>query len=429
MIAKQTKGRGFRGTLRYVLGKQGAEIIGGNMLGQDSDSLAAEFAESRRLQPKLWRAVYHASLSLPPGETLTDELWRDVADRYVEGMGFKGSQYVAVKHNDTNHSHMHIVASRIRMNGSVVSESHDYRRSETLVRGIEKEFGLTPVSPSRNAEARAPTSGELQKALREERPSVRLKLQNIAGQTSQRCSTMSEFVTQLDLKGVEVIPNIAKTGRITGISYRLDGEMMKGSDLGRGFTWQGLQKRGVKYEQERDLQRLRQAADRARSIGGGSTSDRAAQRQSRDLAPTGRRSQSLGQDTIEAHGGRDHSDRGVIAQERGFSERYVGNRARDTNGNGSVSGGGERRNIPGSKDHGRVAKTAGQERGKALRRNDHHDRDHRIDLAVLVLALSELLTGPCEKRLARERQEKRERQRELAKQRSKSLGFSLDISF
>jgi len=33
MIGKQTKGRGFRGALNYVLGKEGAEIVGGNMLG------------------------------------------------------------------------------------------------------------------------------------------------------------------------------------------------------------------------------------------------------------------------------------------------------------------------------------------------------------------------------------------------------------
>jgi hypothetical protein len=31
MIANQVKGRGFGGCLSYVLGKEGAELIGGNM--------------------------------------------------------------------------------------------------------------------------------------------------------------------------------------------------------------------------------------------------------------------------------------------------------------------------------------------------------------------------------------------------------------
>jgi len=259
MIGKQSKGRGFRGALNYVLGKEGAEIVGGNMLGQNAKELASEFALSRELKPNLSRVVYHASLSLPPGENLTDGHWSEVAERYMEGMGFKGAQFVAVKHTDTYHSHIHIIASRVRMDGSVVSESHDYRRSETQIRGLEQEFGLTPTAPSRDAASRAPTTGELQKGLRERKPSTRLTLQNVINQAARGRPTMSEFVSRLEGRNVAVIPNIAKTGHLSGISFRLDGEMMKGSDLGRSFTWQGLQKRGVNYDENRDFQRISQA--------------------------------------------------------------------------------------------------------------------------------------------------------------------------
>jgi hypothetical protein len=79
---------------------------------------------------------------------------------------------------------------------------------------------------------------------------------------------MGEFVSNLESKGVDVIPNIAKTGQITGISFRLNGEMMKGSDLGRSFTWMGLQKRGINYEQNRDFQRISEAAHQNRTVVG-----------------------------------------------------------------------------------------------------------------------------------------------------------------
>ena len=71
MIANQVKGRGFGGTLAYVLGKDGAERIGGNMLGENAQELTAEFSESRKLKPNVSRAVYHTSLSLPAGERLS----------------------------------------------------------------------------------------------------------------------------------------------------------------------------------------------------------------------------------------------------------------------------------------------------------------------------------------------------------------------
>ena len=42
MIAKISKGNGFRGALDYLF-KEDAEIIGGNMIGHDPRSLAREF--------------------------------------------------------------------------------------------------------------------------------------------------------------------------------------------------------------------------------------------------------------------------------------------------------------------------------------------------------------------------------------------------
>lgn len=105
MIGKQTKGTGFGGLLRYLLDDRdkGAEIIGGSMLGENSRELSAEFSESRKLKPELKHAVYHTSLSIKPGEELTNAKWKEIADKYTNEMGFSGSQYVTIRHNDTKH--------------------------------------------------------------------------------------------------------------------------------------------------------------------------------------------------------------------------------------------------------------------------------------------------------------------------------------
>lgn len=271
MIGKQTKGRSFRGVLKYLLSKEGAEIVGGNMIGRDARELSSEFAISRDLRPKLSRVVYHASLSLPHGEALKDAQWRDVAETYTQKMGFQNSQYVAVKHSDTNHQHIHIVASRVGLDGKVVSESHDYRRSEKIIRGIEREYELSPVLPSHESRSRAPTSGELHKSLREGRASTKVRLQGVINRAIADRPSMSTFVDRMEASGVSVLPNIAKTGRITGVSFRLDGEQMKGSNLGRGFTWSGLQKRGVEYVKNRDFERLGAAIERAEHAGDGAS--------------------------------------------------------------------------------------------------------------------------------------------------------------
>lgn len=72
--------------------------------------------------------------------------------------------------------------------------------------------------------------------------------------------TMSDFVRRLQANGVQVRPNVARTGHVSGISYRLDRVAVKGSGLGRAYSFEGLQKEhGVRYDRARDLPALEHA--------------------------------------------------------------------------------------------------------------------------------------------------------------------------
>ena len=64
-------------------------------------------------------------------------------------MGFTNNQYIAVKHTDQeNHEHIHLVTSRVKMDGSVVSDSWDWIRSQDVIRKLEKDFELESVPSS-----------------------------------------------------------------------------------------------------------------------------------------------------------------------------------------------------------------------------------------------------------------------------------------
>ena len=270
MIAKMVKGRGFRGALEYDLTKEKGRVIDSNMAGQNPRELAAEFGEIRKLRPNLGKAVMHVSLSAAPGEKLTDEQWREVGQRYLRGMGFKDNQFVITRHTDTEHEHIHILANRITHAGEVVSDGQDYKRQETIMREIERDYGLQRVAPSIEAERKAPTKGEIEGALRTGQPSTRQQLQQICDACAKDCRSFSEYQERLEASGVEVVPVAQLNGaKLSGLSYRLDGVTMKGSDLGKGYTAAGIQKRGISYEQDRDFAAVRRSIERdaARAFG------------------------------------------------------------------------------------------------------------------------------------------------------------------
>ena len=263
MIAKLSKGRGFRGALEYDLNKEKGEILSTNMAGKTPRALAAEFGEIRKLRPNLGKAVVHVSLSAALGEKLTNEQWQAIGEKYVRGMGFKNSQYVITRHNDTEHQHIHIIANRVTMAGGVVSDGKDYARQEKLMREIEREYGLQRVEPSKEAMRKAPTKGEIEAAVRTGDPSTRQQLQQICEAAAKDCKSFTVYQERLEAVGVEVVPVVQLNGsKLSGLSYRLDGVTMKGSDLGRGYTAAGIQKQGISYEQDRDLAAVRRSLDR-----------------------------------------------------------------------------------------------------------------------------------------------------------------------
>ena len=243
MIAKMVKGRGFRGALEYDITKEGGRIISSNMAGEKPRELAAEFGEIRKLRPNLGKAVMHVSLSAAPGEKLTDEQWQAIGQRYLRGMGFTDNQFVMTRHTDTEHEHIHILANRITHAGEVVSDGQDYKRQETIMREIERDFRLQRVAPSIEAERKAPTKGEIEQHARTGQPSARQQLQQICDACAKDCRSFSEYQERLEAAGVEVVPVAQLNGaKLSGLSYRLDGVTMKGSDLGKGYTAAGIQK-------------------------------------------------------------------------------------------------------------------------------------------------------------------------------------------
>ena len=271
-IGKLTKGNNAAGLVDYILADQDhkgehrdrAVIVGGT-LGFDAQAAKAHLGALKNLRPSLTRNVAHMSISLPEGDrALSDEEWSQIGDMWAAQMGFEA--YMTVCHGD----HIHIAASRIRLDGSVVSDAHDFRRSEAVIREIEARFDLIHVQPSHlldPSRARdhvaAPTRGEFEMADRGV-ISTKARLQVLLNDLTAAPITATDFVEALEECGVDVRPNVsAETGTLSGFSFGLDGHHISASQIGRKFSLKHLNERGFTYEQDRDFSTLIGAKERS----------------------------------------------------------------------------------------------------------------------------------------------------------------------
>lgn len=271
MIAKITRGRGFSGAARYVLADRPgldqdrqAEIVGGNMAGRTATEVTREFEAVRRQRPDIDQPVEHIALSFAHDDRrLTNDEMGRLADEYLRRRGYdpERCQYLVARHHDKGHQHCHILLNRVRPDRSVVPQQHrEYLRSKDTCRGLETDYDLRAVSSARRPELQpehALTRGEDRMKRDRGVESEKERLSAAIRGAAQGRPTMSEFVRRLEAGGVQIRANIARTGHVSGISYRLDHVAVKGSRLGRAYSFEGVQRElGVRYEANRDLPAL-----------------------------------------------------------------------------------------------------------------------------------------------------------------------------
>ncbi|MFW9263294.1 relaxase/mobilization nuclease domain-containing protein [Nostoc sp. CALU 546] len=266
MIGNQTKGKSFRGLLDYLENKEESSLIGGNMFGTNARELAREFRLSRQLNPEAEKVVHHVSLSLSPGEQLDNDTWCEIADKYVNAMGYTANQYAIYRHSDRNHDHIHICVSRISLDdGKITRDSWEYVRSEKIIRQLELEYGLQQTLNSKEKLNRAPSVGQQRRVEREQleyeqgerntppQQPIKTQLIELIDRATVDKPTMPQLMERLQLLGIEVRHGLTRNGKSKGISYSWNDQKFSGTSLGPAYTFPGLQKhRGIDYQPERD---------------------------------------------------------------------------------------------------------------------------------------------------------------------------------
>lgn len=138
MKGKIITGRGLSGLARYV-NKADAEHIAGSCEPRDFLRTAAALRAQR---PDVRQAAIHISISMPPGQPLTPAQWAAAGDILMHEMEMDGMEFQLVRHKDTEHDHCHLIACKVRADGSLWNDSHSARRLHRACEAIEIKLGL-----------------------------------------------------------------------------------------------------------------------------------------------------------------------------------------------------------------------------------------------------------------------------------------------
>ena len=219
--------------------------------------------------------VFHVSLNPSPEDRLTDDQLRDIAQEYMERMGYGNQPYIVFKHKDISREHLHIVSLRVDEQGRKLPHDFEARRSMEILRDLERKYGL---HPSIKGEEQADRLG-LRKVNYKE-GNVKQQISSVVRSClrNYKCSSYGEFRTLLERFNVSVEE---RTGTIEGRTYAgivygalTDdgygiGTPFKSSKIGKDVGYDALQKYYGKskaaLKEEGALDRLRQTVRDAMS--------------------------------------------------------------------------------------------------------------------------------------------------------------------
>lgn len=253
MIAKIVTGKSFGGAVRYLLEKSGhARMIDSDGVElSDIRSLIGSFNFQRKARPEKAEVVGHISLAFHKDDTprLTDEFMAGLAREYMQRMGITNTQYIVVRHTDTEHPHLHILYNRVKYDTKLVRSHNERIRSVAVCKTMKQKYGLTFSEGKENV-----------KIERLHNPDkVKYRIYEAVKTALKGCTSFTELVEQLNREGVTAT-FIHRGGdpqkEVQGMTFTLQGQTLKASQVDRKFSYANLCKTIEQNKIEKERQKV-----------------------------------------------------------------------------------------------------------------------------------------------------------------------------
>lgn len=162
MIAKIGKGSNMYGAILYNQQKVDNETGAVLLLNKIPDTVDGSYSVAyfnKCFEPylsaniKTEKTVRHISLNPDPADKVSDEQFMEMAQEYMERMGYSNQPYIVFKHTDIDRTHIHIVSTCVGIDGKKIPDDYDHPRSMAICRDLEQKYNLQKATEQEQKQA------------------------------------------------------------------------------------------------------------------------------------------------------------------------------------------------------------------------------------------------------------------------------------
>jgi hypothetical protein len=178
-----------------------------------------------------------------------------LAKEYMREMGIKNTQYMIVRHHNTDNEHLHIVYNRIDNDLKLISVNNDYKRNIKTCKKLKDKYNLT--------------YGKGKEKVKREKldnpDKVKYYIHDAIKSVLPKCTVPAHLRWELQDYGIELEYKFKRTTKeIEGVSFSYNNIAFKGSDIDRKFSFGNLKKefeKNLEIQQKQKEQEQKQTPD------------------------------------------------------------------------------------------------------------------------------------------------------------------------
>ena len=245
MIAKNIKGKSFKGCVSYVMNDTAQLLEAEGVLAGTKQDIIRSFAMQRSGRKEIKQPVGHIPLSFAPEDKarMTNDFMVQLAKEYMEEMGIKNTQYIIVRHHNADNEHIHIVYNRIDNNLKLISVNHDYKRNIKVCKKLKDKHGLTYGKDKERVKREKLRNPD----------KAKYYIHDAIKTVLPECRTPNDLRYKLQKFGIELdYKHKRTTSEIEGVSFRYGNLCFKGSEVDRKFSFGNIKK-----ELEKNIEELK----------------------------------------------------------------------------------------------------------------------------------------------------------------------------
>lgn len=147
MYGKILHGSSFGGLVNYVNDprKKATLVAASDGINlTNNQTITDSFVMHAGLSSRTKKPVAHFVLAFSPHDAprINNTMLGQLVNDYLQRMGYDDNQFVAFRHYDKEHPHVHIVVNRVNFKGKCTKDSHEKDKNVKVCRDLTQKFGF-----------------------------------------------------------------------------------------------------------------------------------------------------------------------------------------------------------------------------------------------------------------------------------------------